>query len=133
MARNCDGAIEAGVGIQRTSTRWLFLESTTIGNLGNLATLMIGCLLLVACKESKGSFVSNCTKNGYSNGMCSCAYDVAKDALDKRQFELYSASVAGDRQRMAKATAAFGLIDGATAASRIIWVEANVETACRGK
>lgn len=101
---------------------------------GAMIALSLGAMLFVAaCKESRSSFVGNCTKNGSTPGMCSCAYDVAKDALDTKQFELYSAGVAGDRQRIAKATAAFGLIDGATAASRIVWVEANVEAACRGK
>jgi hypothetical protein len=98
-----------------------------------ILVMLITTVVIAGCKENQSTFVGNCTKNGYTSGMCACAYDVAKDALDDKQFDLYSASVAGDRQRMAKASAAFGLIDGATAASRIVWVEANVERACRGK
>ena len=98
-----------------------------------LFSMPIAIMLIVAgCRESQSAFVSNCAANGHSNAQCSCAYDIANEALTDDQYELYSATVAGDRQRIGKASASLGFIDGATAATRILWVETNVESACRG-
>lgn len=108
------------------------LKSVKEMRLAVLTVLVSGLLIVGGCKESQSTFVSNCVANSGSKAQCSCAYDIAIDALTDDHFELYSADVAGDRQRLSKAMATIGMIGGAFAASRILWVETNVETACRG-
>jgi len=92
-----------------------------------------GVLIVAGCRESQSTFVANCAANGHSNRYCSCVYDIANEALNDDQFELFSATIAGNRQRVAKVSASFGLVDAGLAATRIAWVEANVESGCRGK
>lgn len=113
--------------------RHVFLNLKKGMRLNHLSVSILLILTVASCREGQDTFIGNCAANNRSKQYCSCAYDIANNALNDDQFELFSAAIAGDRQRVAKISASFGFVDAGLAATRLAWVDTNVESGCRGQ
>ena len=89
------------------------------------ALILSGCL-----DQGKKKFVAQCNAKGLPGETCGCYFDVASDALNSKQMDMFQAMILGDDREMARISASLGLVDGATMATKMTWVGANAEQAC---